>query len=50
MTIKGIGESKATDIVKYRNENGNFKSIEDLKNIKGIGNALFENIKEYITL
>lgn len=50
MTIKGIGESKATDIVKYRNENGNFKSIEELKNIKGIGNALFEKIKEYITL
>lgn len=50
MTIKGIGESKAEDIINYRQENGEFKSIEDIKNVKGIGDALFDKIKEYITL
>lgn len=50
MTIKGIGEAKAQDIIKYRSENGKFKSIDELTNIKGIGNALLDKIKEYITL
>lgn len=50
MTIKGIGESKANDIINYRQENGEFKSIEDIMNVKGIGNALFDKIKEYITV
>ncbi len=50
MTIKGIGEAKAQDIIKYRSKNGKFKSIDELTNIKGIGNALLDKIKEYITL
>lgn len=50
MTISGIGESKAADIIKYRNANGEFKTIEDIKNVKGIGDALFEKIKKYITI
>ena len=49
MTIKGIGESKADSIIKYREENGNFKTIEDIKNIEGIGDKLYETIKIYIT-
>ena len=49
-TITGIGESKAPSIIDYRDENGNFNTIDDLKNISGIGDALFEKIKEYITV
>lgn len=48
-TISGIGEAKAKNIVEYRSKNGNFKSIEDIKNVEGIGDALYETIKVYIT-
>ena len=48
-TINGIGESKANNIIKYRENNGNFKSIEDIKNVEGIGDNLYETIKVYIT-
>ena len=50
MTLTGIGEKKAEDIIKYREENGEFTSVEDIKNVKGIGDSLFEKIKDYITL
>ena len=50
MTLSGIGESKAKAIVTYREENGNFKTIDDLKNVSGIGDALFESIKDKITV
>lgn len=49
-TLSGIGESKALLIIEYREKNGPFKSIEELKNISGIGDSLFEKIKENITL
>lgn len=47
--INGIGESKANSIIKYRETNGNFKSIEEIKNVEGIGDNLYETIKIYIT-
>ena len=47
LSITGIGESKASNIVKYREENGNFSSIEDIKNVSGIGDSLFEKINVY---
>lgn len=50
LTLNGIGESKAESIVKYREENGEFKSIEDIKNVSGIGDALYEKIKNSITI
>ena len=50
MTLPGVGESKATAIITYREENGGFKSIDDIKNVSGIGDALFEKIKEFITI
>ena len=50
MTISGLGEAKAEAIIKYREENGNFKTIEDIKNVLGIGDSLFEKIKDYITV
>lgn len=49
-TIKGIGESKAEAIISYREKNGNFTKLEDLKNVSGIGEAVFEKIKDYITV
>jgi competence protein ComEA len=42
--LPGIGPAKAEAIVKYREEKGNFKSAEDLKNVQGIGDKLFEKI------
>lgn len=50
MTLTGIGESKADAIISYRQEQGLFKAIEDIKNVSGIGDAVFEKIKENITL
>ena len=49
MSINGLGEAKAKAIIKYREENGYFKIIDDLLNVSGIVEALFEKIKEYIT-
>ncbi len=49
-TLPGIGESKAKDIIHYREANGPFQSIEELKNVPGIGESLFANIKENITV
>ena len=50
MTLPGIGESKAKDIIDYRTKNGPFKKLEDLKNIPGIGENVYNNLKENITL
>ena len=46
--ITGIGEATAKKIIEYRNENGKFKTIEDIKNVSGIGEAKFNQMKEYI--
>ena len=48
MTLSGIGETRAESIIKYREENGNFKTIEELKSVSGIGESLFEEIKDNI--
>lgn len=50
MTLNGIGESKAKSIIKYREENNGFKTIEDIKSVSGIGDAAFEKIKDNITV
>ena len=50
MNLPGIGESKAKDIINYRETNGPFTSIEDLLKIKGIGESILAKIKENITL
>lgn len=50
MTLNGIGESKALDIIKYRDENGLFKTIDEIKNVSGIGEKAYEKIKDYITV
>ena len=50
LTLPGVGEAKAKSIIEYRNNNGGFKSIEDIKNISGIADSLFNQIKDMITV
>ena len=47
-SLKGIGEKTAQAIVEYREKNGAFKTIEDIKNVKGIGDKKFEVFKSSI--
>ena len=49
-TLPGIGPSTALKIIKYREENGKFNSIEDIKNVNGIGDSKFNNIKDLISV
>ncbi|MBC5624375.1 helix-hairpin-helix domain-containing protein [Clostridium sp. NSJ-49] len=48
--ITGIGDVKAQSIIEYREKNGGFKSVDEIKNVDGIGEKTFEKIKEKITL
>ncbi|BCJ95642.1 hypothetical protein acsn021_32110 [Anaerocolumna cellulosilytica] len=48
MTLPGIGEAKAESILNYRQEHGDFKAIEDIKNISGIKDSAFNKIKDKI--
>lgn len=50
LSISGIGTSKAESIIAYREEHGSFKTIEDIKNVSGIGDSLYEKIKNNITV
>lgn len=47
-TLPGIGPSTALKIISYRNENGDFSSVEDIKNVSGIGDSKFETIRDLI--
>lgn len=47
-TLPGIGPSLAGRIISYREQNGKFKTVEDIKNVAGIGDSKFENIKDFI--
>ena len=49
-SLPGIGPSIAQKIIDYREENGNFKTIEELQNVKGIGDAKYEEIKDMVTV
>ncbi|MBQ8923315.1 MAG: helix-hairpin-helix domain-containing protein [Lachnospiraceae bacterium] len=50
MTLTGIGEARAEAIVSYREEHGLFNSIEEIMNVNGIKEGVYNNIKDYITL
>ena len=46
--LPGVGEAIAKKIIEYREYNGNFSSIEEIKNVSGIGDSKFEKMKDYI--
>lgn len=48
--LPGIGESKAQDIITYREKHGSFKQLEDIMNVPGIKEYLFQKIVDYITI
>lgn len=49
-SLTGIGDAKASAIIDYRDKNGNFKTIEEIKNVSGISDSLYEKIKDNITI
>lgn len=50
MTLPGVGEAKAKIIIEYREKCGKFQKKEELKNIKGIGEKVYEKLESYITI
>ena len=50
MSLPGVGESRAEDIIRYREEQGSFQNIEDIMRVSGIKEGLFEKIKDLITV
>ena len=50
MTLPGIGESKAQAIISYREQNGGFQSLEQLKNVSGIGETVYAKLEPFIIL
>ncbi len=50
MTLSGIGPSKATAIIEYREDNGPFHKLEDILKVQGIGDKTFERLKSQLTL
>lgn len=49
-SISGIGPAKASAIIKYRNEHGSFKNVDELLNIKGIGPKVLKNLKGQVEI
>lgn len=50
ITIEGIGNSRASAILEYRDYLGGYTSVEQIKNIKGIGESLYEKVSPYLTV
>lgn len=50
MSLNGVGEGTAEKIIKYREQNGYFNTIEDLMNVSGIGESKFNGLKDDITV
>lgn len=48
--LPGIGNSKAENIIRYREEHGNFQDIQEIKDVNGIGDGIFLQIEAYITI
>lgn len=49
-SVPGLGEKKSQSIVKFREKHGPFARLEDLKKVDGIGDKLFEKIRQYVTV
>jgi competence protein ComEA len=50
MSLKGVGDKRAQEIIDYRKKNGNFKSIDDLEKVPGIGPGLMKRIRSEVTV
>ena len=50
MTLPGIGEAKAEAILAYRQDNGGFSSVEELMQVEGIKDKLYEKLKDKVTV
>jgi competence protein ComEA len=50
MSIKGVGESRAEAIIAWREKNGPFKSVDQLKDVQGIGQAILDSNRENLTV
>jgi competence protein ComEA len=49
-TLKGVGPAKARAIVEHRDKNGQFKSVDDLKLVQGIGDKMLEQLRPQVTV
>ncbi|HFH8920501.1 TPA: ComEA family DNA-binding protein, partial [Streptococcus agalactiae] len=49
-TISGVGAKRAQDILDYRDSQGGFKTIDDLKNVSGIGEKTLEKLRQDVTI
>ena len=50
VSLKGVGEKRAQEILDYRKKNGNFKSVDDLEKVPGIGPGLMKQIRSELTV
>ena len=50
VSLKGVGEKRAQEILDYRKKNGNFKSVDDLEKVPGIGPGLMKQIRSEVTV
>ena len=48
MTLSGIGQTKADSIIRYREKNGSFSSVEEIKQVEGIKEGVYNRIKDHI--
>jgi len=48
--LPGVGEKRAEQIIEMRKERGGFRSVDELKDVKGIGDSMLDRLREHVTL